>query len=177
LRARAIIRRDVPGRVRGGRRELVERGRLGQQALAQAFERMLARRVEVMAVCPGVEPAADRHGVDVAHHFADVLELALARAPRSDRPRRHDGVDQPVRQPGVGGQLPEPPCVERDQRFARSCSSCIAALRRVLDGGRPGSAGAVRSAPVARMRRCRLSSGRSFGWRLGERGKRVCYHS
>ena len=112
LRDQGTKTRAVEQRVCGG--QGVERGRFGDQAIAPLFERMLPGRIDRMPMRPEVETPSYGFGIDIAHELADILELPFATAPRGDRTRGADGVDEPFGQIGVGSQFGKALGIELD---------------------------------------------------------------
>ena len=139
--------RPIESRILGG--QCVERVGLREQPLAPTLERVLAGGVDVVALCPPVEPRPDRRRVLVAHQLANVLQLPLAGAPCGHAARGDDGVDEPLREPDLGGELGEPFRIEPDQCFAEVLQRMHVAL--LLGLGRR----AVIRRSVGRARRIR----------------------
>ena len=65
--------------MRSGGAQLIERGRVREQALAPALDRRQARFFGSRRRAPLREPRPDRLGIDVAHQPADVLHLPAPR--------------------------------------------------------------------------------------------------
>ncbi len=159
-RARAISarKRGRSSRGRDGGEE-VERRRFGQEPVAPSLERVLVRRVDLVAVRPQVQPPPDGLRIDVTHEPADILDLPFAATPGGDR-SRFDGS----RRPGGTAGKPRPRAWQGASDRARSstspmsCSACISALRRVFEGGNSSVASASGSAVHLRCRHRRAAA-------------------
>ena len=110
--------------------------RFGEQPVAPAFQRMLARAVVLSTVRQRIEPGRDRRRVHLAHQLPDVLQLPLAAAVGSDAACFHDRVLQALGQWHVADELRELPRLELDQRHADVAQGMHLGLAARLGEGR-----------------------------------------
>src|SRR6185436_1267003 len=109
--------------------ELVERrGTVGQQACAPGLDPFVFLGLGGGAARFRAQRGFDRHRVDVAHEFDDVLALARKPAAGGDAFREHNGVEQLLRQP----ERREVGFLQRDQPLSEVLGRRRLALARTL---------------------------------------------